>query len=134
MSPGTTTRLELRATPEAVRQGREAVATAAVELGLSSTVVDDIRLCVSEALTNAVRHAYEDDAGTVAVSVERRGQGVLVVARDFGSWTRADDRNRPESHGFGLKIIRVLADESSVEQTDEGTVVSMAFGTSRTRA
>ena len=134
MSPGTTTRLELRATPEAIRQGREAVATAAAELGLSSTVVDDIRLCVSEALANAVRHAYDDDAGTMTVSVERYGRGVRVVVRDFGSWTLDDERRRPEGHGFGLKIIRVLADESSIEQTDEGTVVSMAFGTSGTEA
>ena len=81
--------LSLPAKSSCVRDAREAVADAAREVGLPKRVVDDIRLCVSEAVSNAVRHAYRVEPGEVHVQFRRLGRGVLVVVRDFGSgsWT-----------------------------------------------
>ena len=122
------TQLELPAVPEAVREGREAASAAAEQLGLAGAVLEDLRLCVSEAITNAVRHAYDGTPGTIDVHVEAYRLGVLVVVRDFGSWSLVPQPRSPECGGFGLKIMRTLADEYSLEATDRGTAVSMAFG------
>ena len=122
--------LSLRAVPSCVRDVREAAAGAARELGMSKRVVEDIRLCVSEAVTNVVRHAYVGEVGVVNVRFERLGRGVLVVVRDFGSgWTTPGTRSR-ELGGFGWRLIRALADRTTVTSTSaDGTRVAMSFGT-----
>ena len=62
------------ATPACVKEGREAVVEAIAGLGLDERVLDDVRLCVSEAMTNAVRHAYGTEGGPVDVSVSPKEQ------------------------------------------------------------
>jgi serine/threonine-protein kinase RsbW len=127
-----TARLEvsLRAVPSRVRILREAVAEAALGLGLSEGVIDDVRLCVSEAVTNVVRHAYGDGVGDVRVTLEPSGVGVVVVVRDFGSGATEHREWPPAEGGFGWRIIRTLADRCTITNPREGgTQVSMSFGT-----
>jgi len=120
--------LSLPALPTSARRARVAVAAAVAELGIDQRVVDDIRLCVSEAVTNAVRHAYGSDAGTVEITVVDRDQGVVVVVRDFGSGVMGLPRNG--AGGFGLAIIDALSDDCALSSVSgAGTEVSMAFGT-----
>jgi anti-sigma regulatory factor (Ser/Thr protein kinase) len=133
----TTARLDLslRADPSSVRAAREAVATMASVLGVSRDVVDDMRLCVSEAVTNAVRHAYPSEPGEVQVSCDRFGAGTLVVVRDFGLGATPPHSPQGPDGGFGWKIIEVLADGFSVTSSPEdGTEAWMSFGTSAGRA
>jgi anti-sigma regulatory factor (Ser/Thr protein kinase) len=68
-----------------VKEAREAVAGAIAALPLDEETVEDVRLCVSEAMTNAVRHACAGQGGTVDVSVARKGDAVVVVVRDSGA-------------------------------------------------
>jgi|SRR4249919_3377178 len=120
--------LSLPALPTSARRARVAVAAAVAELGIDQRVVDDIRLCVSEAVTNAVRHAYGSDAGTVEITVVDRDPGVVVVVRDFGSGVMGLPRNG--AGGFGLAIIDALSDDCALSSVSgAGTEVSMAFGT-----
>ena len=123
--------ISLRAEASCVRDAREAVAEAARELGMSTHVVDDIRLCVSEAVANVVRHAYVDEIGNVHIRFERLGRGAVVVVRDFGSGSATSGTTRARnSGGFGWKIIQALADRYTVtSSSEEGTEVSMSFGT-----
>ncbi len=122
--------LSLRAEPSSVRTAREALAEAALEVGLSESVVDDLRLCVSEAVTNVVRHAYSDGVGDVLVTLEAVGDGVLVVVRDFGLGSGTHFVSRPgDEGGFGWKIIRTLTDAYTITTPHEGgTEVAMSFG------
>jgi serine/threonine-protein kinase RsbW len=134
----TATRLELRLRADvwSVRSAREAVAGAVTKLGVAREVVDDVRVCVSEAVSNAVRHAYAGEAGEVHVSCDRFENGALVVVRDFGVGTGPP--HPPQGHdegGFGWKIVESLADRYSVRSNPEdGTEVWMSFGTSTRRA
>jgi serine/threonine-protein kinase RsbW len=123
--------ISLRAEPSSVRDAREAVAEAARQLGISTSVVDDIRLCVSEAVANVVRHAYVDEIGNVHIRFERLGRGVVVFVRDFGSGSATSSTTRARSSGgFGWKIIQALTDRYTVTTSSEkGTEVSMSFGT-----
>ena len=111
-----------------VKEAREAVASAVAKLGVEERVLDDVRLCVSEAVTNALRHAYGRGSGAVDVSVARRGEGAVVRVRDFGSGIVA--ARRSGSGGFGLTIIATLTDQYELTSVSGiGTEVSMAFGT-----
>ena len=122
--------ISLRAEPSCVRDAREAVAEAARELGLPKHAVDDIRLCVSEAVANVVRHAYVGEIGDVHIRFERIGRGVVVVVRDFGSGSATPSATSArDSGGFGWKIIQALTDRYTVTSpSEEGTEVSMSFG------
>jgi anti-sigma regulatory factor (Ser/Thr protein kinase) len=123
-------RLELSfpAAPASARTARAAVADAIAELGIEETVADDVRLCVSEAVTNAVRHAYASESGTVDVTVVDHDPGVVVVVRDFGSGLMGGYRNG--AAGFGLALIDAMTDACAVSSVSgAGTEVSMAFGT-----
>ena len=119
--------LSLPAVPQCVRPARHAVAEAVASLASTKRLVDDVRLCVSEAVTNVVRHAYGRRRGQVDIVVERDDGELTVVVRDAGVGMPPPKR-RHESGGFGLKIIDELAKESTISQTAEGgTEVAMVF-------
>jgi anti-sigma regulatory factor (Ser/Thr protein kinase) len=123
--------LSLPALPASARRARAAVAETVAELGIDERRVDDVRLCVSEAVTNAVVHAYGSESGTVDVTVVARDPGVVVVVRDFGSGLMG--LHRDGGRGFGLSIIDAVSDQCALSSVSGvGTEVSMAFGTTLT--
>jgi anti-sigma regulatory factor (Ser/Thr protein kinase) len=88
-----------------------------------------VALAVSEAMSNAVQHAYLDDAdpGEVHVRAEAAAEDGLVL-------TVADDgrgmRPRPDSPGMGvgLPLVATLADSVEVDcRPGGGTCVVMVF-------
>ena len=96
-------------------------------LASTKRLVDDVRLCVSEAVTNVVRHAYGRRDGRVDIVVERDVDELTVVVRDTGIGIPPPGL-RHESGGFGLKIIDELARESTISRPAEGgTEVAMVF-------
>jgi len=125
----TTTCLELSlpALPRCVRAARLAVAETVAPLASTERLVDDVRLCVSEAVTNVVRHAYGRRDGRVDIVVERDDDELTVVVRDAGVGMPPPSR-RPASGGFGLKIIDELARENRISRAPGGgTEVAMVF-------
>jgi serine/threonine-protein kinase RsbW len=64
---------------------REFVASAGRELGLSESVIWDLKLAVDEACTNVIRHAYRGQGGELEVAVERVECGIRVVIHDWGA-------------------------------------------------
>lgn len=117
--------LTLPAVPAKVRDAREAVASLMVELGADEDTVDDVRLCVSEAVANVVRHAYAD-GGELLVRVEEQAGEVTVVVGDEGSGLsgfRSDG-----DLGYGLRIIDRLAARCAITSAPNlGTEVQMVF-------
>ena len=96
-------------------------------------VLADLKLAITEACGNAVRHAYEDEAedGPVTVSFRVDGDTLEVLVEDRGSGLVSPDREwtmpeEPES-GMGLAIIRTVVDELEVSRGGDGrgTVVRM---------
>lgn len=104
-----------------------AVGEAAAEHVESDRLVDDVQLCVSEAVTNVVRHAYGTKRGTVEVVVRREGDDLVVAVRDEGMGLTAS-RRRGKPGGFGLKIIDKVASRHTIASAPKtGTEVRMVF-------
>ena len=77
-------------------------------VGLPEDVVDDVRLAVTEACTNVVRHAYEEGEGAIDVVVRPRSRSVEIVISDEGrGMGPSPDTTGP---GLGLPLISALAD------------------------
>src|SRR3954464_10872849 len=77
--------LTLPARPENVSVIRHVLGAFAEALRLPDDLVEDLRLAVTEACTNVVRHAYTTDVpGPVEISSVRTDEQVSVVVADHG--------------------------------------------------
>jgi anti-sigma regulatory factor (Ser/Thr protein kinase) len=103
--------------PEAPAAARDAVDTLLAS-HVNRDAMPDLRLCVSELVTNAVRHGDSQDgrvelaveiaAGRLRVEVLDGGNGFVPVPRD-------PDPTAPG--GWGLVVVDRLADRWGVEDT-----------------
>jgi serine/threonine-protein kinase RsbW len=124
-------RLTLPARPENVAVVRQVVDALAEALALPDPVSEDMRLAVTEACTNVVRHAYNGDEGAIDVIVQPIGDALEVTVSDAGRGTLPS----PDSAGpgLGLSLIAALADTLEVERSlESGSRIVMSFVRSRT--
>jgi serine/threonine-protein kinase RsbW len=90
-----------------------------------------VELAVSEAVNNAVVHAYRDrdpaaGPGRIHVTAVVRGEELLVTVVDEGSGMRP--RVDSPGSGLGLALMGTLADRIDIDQYGGGTRVTLAFG------
>lgn len=125
-------RLVVPARPENVAVIRHVIGALADALGLPEPVIHDVRLAVTEACTNVVRHAY-DEGGTVDVVVRPVGDALEVVVADSGRGLAPSlDTAGP---GLGMSLMRALADWLEVERNPgTGSRLRMRFAGRRTTA
>lgn len=116
--------LVVPAKPEYLSLLRIVVAALAGQVGFSEDGIADIKVALSEASTNIVRHAYAqicppaekvivincyDDSDGLLIKVEDRGTGIPLPP--------------PASEGLGLGIMSSLMDDVAVETGSSGTTV-----------
>ena len=117
--------LALAAEAGSVRLARRAASAFAAERGLDAEAV---ALAVSEAVTNAVVHAYRDEKspGEILLGLQPNGNGILVTVADSGAGIRPNPGS--PGLGFGLALVASLADELAItESGDGGTALKMRF-------
>jgi len=122
-------RLRLPAVPEAVPVARRAIGRLCVRAGITGELAEDVRLAVSEACTNCVRHAYAggSERATFALDACVRDGTLVVVVRDSGAGIVS---GRPGDLGLGMQLIRQVAERTDVVSAPErGTRVAMRFAT-----
>jgi serine/threonine-protein kinase RsbW len=119
-------RLTLPARPHNVAVVRHVLGALAEALNLDRTVVDDMRLAVTEACTNVVRHAYRDGEGTIDVIVRPRGDMLEVVVTDEGRGLGpSPDTAGP---GLGLALIEALTHSFEIQGSEQsGSRLVMSF-------
>jgi anti-sigma regulatory factor (Ser/Thr protein kinase) len=100
--------------PTAASAARNALA--ALEQRLDAGVLDDIRLLVSELVTNAIRHAGISNGGQVGLDVSINGPRVRVEVADpgagFDPTPRKEAMTKPG--GWGLYLVDRIADRWGV--------------------
>jgi serine/threonine-protein kinase RsbW len=130
-------RLEIPARAEFVALARLVVsAMASSDVDLPDERVDDLKLAVSEACTNAieahgaadtperVRLSYWTDDRGLEVSVEDRGAGFDPAALpDHPPVT--DPARLKFERGLGIPLIRALVDEVEISSSGQGTAVRL---------
>ncbi len=110
-------RLTIPAKPEYITLGRLALTALAHLHEISDEQLADLKLALTEACTNSVRHAYEDGNGEVEIWYELRdGQLVVEVSDQGPGFAPPGEHDRREEDelsegGLGIAIIRALTDE-----------------------
>jgi serine/threonine-protein kinase RsbW len=120
-------RLTLPARPENVAVIRHVLGAFAEALRLPPDLVEDMRLAVTEACTNVVRHAYgEGDPGPIDVVIRPDGDRLDLIVSDQGQGLGPSaDVAGP---GLGLPLIAALADSVDLHELPvRGSRVSMSF-------
>lgn len=133
MNIGNRIRLEMEALPDNVALARVTVASFATQLDFTLEEVEDIRVAVSEAVTNSVVHAYSGGTGKVVVEGEHDGETLTLVISDLGKGIHDVTLARqpayttdPERMGLGFAIMESFSDELEVTSTPgRGTTVRM---------
>ena len=106
------------AVPDSVRAARRALTRFAAGAGASNEQVEAVRLATSEALTNAVKHAYPHSEGNVRITAGVAGGELCVLVADDGCGIRPH-----VSHGglgLGLTLIASLCDELQIVKRPSG--------------
>ena len=116
--------------PDAAVDARRTVRDFAAGLGLSQDALADVVLCVSEAVTNAVQHAYQSAAqpGPVHIRARVEGDDLCVTIRDEGEGMMP--RIDSPGAGLGLPTISSLAADVDIQADGGGTEVRMRFALS----
>ena len=128
-------RLTFPAKAEYLLLARLTLSGLARELPIEEELLADLKLAVTEACGNVVRHAYPgDEAGDVSLVVAIEDSRLLLTVEDYGAGIRApdspeeaDELSGPLESGMGMPIIRAIVDELAVEEGSDGrgTVVRM---------
>ena len=122
---------------------RSAVACFAAQMDPTLNELEDIKTAVSEAVTNAIVHAYPEALGTVQVKVRVCGGNVLeITVRDHGRGIPDIEQARQpmfttggaERSGMGFTIMESFMDAVTVRSVPgRGTTVVMKKKLSRRR-
>jgi anti-sigma regulatory factor (Ser/Thr protein kinase) len=113
--------LELEGTPDAAAAARRALD------GLMGQVPErrlrDVRLLVSELVTNAVRHAGLGAEDRIRLLVQLREAVLRVEVHDPGSGfeLRAPEPDPARASGWGLYLVSELSDRWGMDGADAGT-------------
>lgn len=105
---------------------RLVVAAVASKIGLAADSVADIKVAISEASSNAIRHAYPDDhpdeLRVIEVDCFDDSGSLVMRITDHGGGMPIPP---PPSEGLGFGIMGSLMDKVDVETDEEGTSVMM---------
>lgn len=98
------------------------------DLGAVKTDIDDVEFVVGELCTNVIRHAQSSEgrflitleyyAHKVTITVEDRGVGFSFKDVAEVGTTRPDLDGSPRLGGFGLDLVRQLAEHLEFHRTD----------------
>lgn len=138
-------RIELRIPPnvEFLSLVRSVISSAAsLDVALPDERIDDLRLAVSEATTNAIEaHHRRGTSEAIAITCDLHEDMVRVQVRDKGTGFDPDalvphppvtDPERLEfERGLGIPLMRKLADEHEIQPSPDGTAVLLAIYNSR---
>lgn len=92
---------------------------------IDAETLADLKLAITEACANAVRHAYPGDEGSIRISFELREDGLDITVEDAGRGFEAGrlptwEPTTLDEDGMGLAIMRAVVDDIDIERGPEG--------------
>ena len=120
--------MNMSVNPDFVSVIRLTLSGVASRIGFSLDDIEDMKVCVSEACTNAIKHSKKDEFQVkFYVYPDRLTIEVLDdgIGYDVDSLASPDLKN-PKTSGLGIFIINTLMDEVEIKSCDKcGTIIKM---------
>jgi serine/threonine-protein kinase RsbW len=130
---GATVRLTIPARAEYITLCRLALTGIARVRDLPDEVLADLKLALTEAASNSVRHAYAGDEqpGVVEISYELHADRLVIEVTDEGEGFDPEEAEGPPEElsegGLGIAIIRAIADEVEIGTQPSGKGSRLRF-------
>ena len=97
----------------------------------SEETLADLKLALTEACSNSVRHAYRDGDGRVEIVYELGPDRLAIEVTDDGAGFEAQrllsDEEELSEGGLGIAIIRAIADELELGPKPDGPGSRLRF-------
>ena len=128
----------MKSDPEELQEVRRWLHEVGEATGLGEEAIFQMKVAVSEACTNIIRHAYlGDHAKPIWLRAQQKGDGVELEIRDFGrpfdpSLVRAPDLEGAHEGGYGVFLMHNLMDHVEYLPPPDGGGTTLRMLKSRT--
>lgn len=123
-------RLTIPAKPEYISLCRLALSGLARVRPLGDETLADLKLAITEAASNCVRHAYGEDGGFVEIVYQVEPDRLVIEVADNGTgFELAEGDGAPSDlseGGLGIAIIRAIADDFEMTSDEQGSRLRFA--------
>ena len=129
-------RLTIPAKPEYISLARLALTGLSRVRELDPETLADLKLAITEAASNSVRHAYSDGSGTVELLYDLQPDRLVIEVSDDGEGFDYDYDREPAAvdledelteGGLGIAIIKTIADEFELGRGRDGRGSRLRF-------
>lgn len=127
-------KLEFPSISENEAFARIAVSAFASQIDPTIEELSDVKTAVSEAVTNAIIHGYENSYGDIFIECRLKGNVLSVEISDFGRGIKDIDlakqplyTSKPELErsGMGFTVMESFMDEMEIETSEKGTTIKL---------
>lgn len=126
-------KLEMLSKGDNVALARVTVAAFASQIDFTLGELEEIKVAVSEAVSNAIIHGYGDKMGIVTVTVSLMGDAVEIIISDKGQGIenvvqamQPSYTTRPERMGLGFVFMESFMDQLNVDtKVGVGTTITL---------
>ena len=117
----------IRADLNRLKEARDFAEEAAAAFGFGKDARHEVKLAVSEAVTNAIQHGSHSSNDQIRIVAAEESGALVFEVLDTGTFVPRVVRrgDLPES-GRGLEFMRVLMDEVDLRPSRGGTLLRMA--------
>jgi anti-sigma regulatory factor (Ser/Thr protein kinase) len=107
-----------------LKEARDFAARAAQDFGLGEGACYDVKVAMSEAVTNAIQHGSSSTEDPIRIAIMAEGQALVFEVLDTGRFRpRVMRRGELSESGRGLEFMRVLMDEVDLRPSKGGTLM-----------
>jgi serine/threonine-protein kinase RsbW len=130
---GRTVRLTIPARAEYITLCRLALTGLARLRPISDELLADLKLALTEAASNSVRHAYHETGGSVEIAYQLYDDKLVIEVKDEGEGfdpaadADVSDLENLTEGGLGIAIIRAIADELQLSRGPKGRGSKLRF-------
>jgi len=114
----------IRADLGLLKEARDFAERAAADFGFDGSACYDVKLAMSEAVTNAIQHGSSSPSDPIRILVLAEGPSLVFEVLDTGRFVpRVMRRGELSESGRGLEFMRVLMDEVDLRPGRGGTLM-----------
>jgi anti-sigma regulatory factor (Ser/Thr protein kinase) len=112
----------IRADLGRLKEARDFGERAAEEFGLPLEARYQVKLALSEAVTNAIQHGSSSADSPIRICVSEEGGALVIEVVDTGRFVpRVTRRGTMPESGRGLEFMRLMMDEVDLQPRTDGT-------------
>jgi anti-sigma regulatory factor (Ser/Thr protein kinase) len=119
--------MTIDAKPEHLAEARDWAQRAAADAGLDEADCYQVKLAISEAVANAIKHGSQSAGDRIRIAAFESDGSLVFEVRDNGTFVAPPSRATIEDEsGRGLELVTLMMDEVHITSTGEGSLLRFA--------